>query len=100
MPDPMRQSLQYVWQTRQDAWTLDLGVRAAQPASRIQALVDLMAITTVLDEEGRCAYGVNIALQNRSEQFLGVRIPAGLRLMSAVVAGEAVDTREGLLITG
>jgi hypothetical protein len=59
-------------------------------ATRIQAVVDLLEVTTVIQRNGRCRYEAKVALQNRSEQFLRVRMPQGLRLWSANVASEPV----------
>ncbi|MHC4703530.1 MAG: hypothetical protein ACYTFQ_23440, partial [Planctomycetota bacterium] len=62
----------------------------AKPAARIQAVVDLLSLTTVIDRSGRCRYEARVALQNRSEQFLRVEMPDGLRLWSANVADQPV----------
>ena len=90
LPEGMQRSLQYVWQSWQEDWESRLTFRPAKPAARIQALIDLMAVTSVMDRQGRYACQVRLELQNRSEQFLRLRIPAGLQLWSAAVAGQAV----------
>ena len=90
MPAPMRESLQYVLQSFEQDWSLNLAMTQRQAAARIQAVVDLLEVTTVIDRSGRCRYEAKVALQNRSEQFLRVRIPAALRLWSASVAGQPV----------
>ncbi|KPK75219.1 MAG: hypothetical protein AMJ79_12130 [Phycisphaerae bacterium SM23_30] len=88
---PVQQSLQYVFQSYTPAWSLRLNFTPAKPsARRIQAVVDLMNLTTVIDRNGHCRYEVKIALQNRSEQFLRVQVPEGLRLWSAKVADQSV----------
>ncbi len=83
-------SLQYVYQSFEDDWSADLSVTPAKIASRIQAIVDLMELKTVVGKSGQCRYQADLSLHNRSEQFLKVRLPAGLRLWSARVAGQAV----------
>ncbi|MDP6634936.1 MAG: hypothetical protein QGG42_08570 [Phycisphaerae bacterium] len=83
-------SLQYVYQAFEDNWSAELKVTPAKAASRIQAIVDLMELKTVLDKSGQCRYQVDLSLHNRSEQFLKVKLPAGLKLWSARVAGQAV----------
>ena len=90
MPNEMTESLQYVLQSFDEDWLLNLDLKPAGAATRIQAVVDLLVLTTVIDRSGRCRYEAKIALQNRSEQFLQVEIPAGLRLWSAKVASEPV----------
>jgi hypothetical protein len=101
MPREMRESLQYVFQSFEDDWLLSLEFKPAKMAVRIQAVVDLLELTTVVDRSGRCRYEAKVALQNRSEQFLGVKMPEGLRLWSANVAGQpikpvtAADSPEG-----
>ncbi|MDP6543823.1 MAG: hypothetical protein QGH60_07505 [Phycisphaerae bacterium] len=83
-------SLQYVYQSFEDNWSAELKIAPAKTASRIQAIVDLMELTTVIDKSGQCRYQVDLSLHNRSEQFLKVALPAGLQLWSARVAGQAV----------
>ena len=90
MPAQMRESLQYVYQSFEPNWKLSLGLTQAKPAARIQAVVDLLALTTVINRDGRCRYEVKVELQNRSEQFLHVEAPKGLNLWSASVAGQPV----------
>jgi len=90
MPREMRESLQYVLESFDNNWSLNLEVKPAKTATRIQAVVDLLAMTTVIDRSGRCRYEARVALQNRSEQFLIVEMPNGLRLWSAKVASEPV----------
>ena len=104
MPKEMRESLQYVFQSFEENWLLSLDFTPAKMAARIQAVVDLLALTTVIDREGRCRYEVKVELQNRSEQFLRVKVPKGLRLWSAKVAGQPVkpvisaDSTEGQVL--
>jgi len=83
-------SLQYVFQTFERDWSLGLAFAPAKEATRIQAVADLVAMTTVIDRAGRSSYEVRVELQNRSEQYLRVRLPEGLRLWSASVAEQAV----------
>jgi hypothetical protein len=90
MPREMRESLQYVFQSFDDDWSLSLELKPAKIAIRIQAVVDLLELTTVIDRGGRCRYEAKVALQNRSEQFLRVKMPKGLRLWSASVASQPV----------
>jgi hypothetical protein len=90
MPREMRESLQYVFQSFEQDWSLRLDLKPAKPAARIQAVVDLMALRTVIDRSGHCRYEARLSLQNRSEQFLRIKLPPGLRLWSAYVAGQPV----------
>ncbi len=90
MPREMRESLQYVFQSFEEKWSLGLDLKPAKMAARIQAVVDLLSLTTVIDRNGRCRYEARVALQNRSEQFLRVKVPEGLRLWSAKVADQPV----------
>ena len=83
-------SLQYVYQSFEDNWSAELKVAPAKTATRIQAIVDLMELKTVIDKSGQCRYQADLSLHNRSEQFLKVAMPAGLQLWSARVAGQAV----------
>jgi hypothetical protein len=90
IPEQMRDSLQYVLHCYEKDWSLSLDFKPAKPAARIQAVVDLLALTTVVDRDGRCRYEARLALQNRSEQFLRISVPIGLRLWSATVAEQPV----------
>ena len=90
MPKEMTESLQYVFQSFEQGWSLRLDLKPAKAATRIQAVVDLMALTTVIDRCGHCRYEARLSLQNRSEQFLRIKLPPGLRLWSAYVAGQPV----------
>ena len=90
MPPAMAQSLQYVFQSFEPDWSLSLDFTPAKLAKRIQAVVDLLAVTTVVDRDGRCRYEAKVALQNRSEQFLHIKVPQGLHLWSAIVADRPV----------
>lgn len=83
-------SLQFVWESFSDDWKLDLKLTPAKTASRISKVVDLLALTTVIDREGQMRCEARISLQNRSEQFLRVRLPKDLELWSAMVAGQPV----------
>ncbi len=86
----MRKSLQYVFQSYTPDWSLSLNLKAAKVARRIPAVVDLMAVTTVIDRSGKARYQVDLMLQNRSEQFLRLVVPKELTLWSAYVDGQAV----------
>jgi hypothetical protein len=83
-------SIQYVYQSFEDDWSAQLSVTPAKTASRIQAIIDLMELKTVIDKSGQCRYQADLSLHNRSEQFLKIKLPAGLQLWSARVAGQAV----------
>jgi hypothetical protein len=90
MSPEIQNSLQYVYQSFEKNWSLSLNLTQAKAAARIQAVVDLLALTTVISRDGSCRYEVKVELQNRSEQFLKVKIPAGLKLWSALVASVPV----------
>jgi hypothetical protein len=82
--------LQMVYSGYEPTWSLDVALTPVKAAVRIQAVVDLMELTTVIDRAGSCRYEAKITLQNRSEQFLRVRLGSGLKLWGAHVAGEPV----------
>jgi hypothetical protein len=86
----MAKTLQYVWQGISEDWSLTLELAPAKASARVPAVVDLLDVTTVIDPQGACRYEAKISLQNHSEQFLKLRLPEGLELWSAMVAGEPV----------
>jgi len=90
LPRQMSQSIQYVYQSFTKDGSMQLDFSPAKHAARIQAVVDLVALTTVMDRQGHARYEARIALQNRSEQFLKVKVPKGLKLWSAKVADQPV----------
>ena len=90
LAEPIRRNLELVYQSFTDDWSAALSIRQAKPAARVSAIVDLLALTTVIDRTGQCRYEVTVSLQNRTHQFLPVRVPAGLKLWSAIVAGQPV----------
>ena len=90
LAEPIRRNLQFVLQSFTDDWSAALSIRQARPAARASAIVDLLALTTVIDRTGQCRYEVTVSIQNRTHQFLPVRVPAGLKLWSAIVAGQPV----------
>ncbi len=90
LPDTVRRNLQFVLQSFTGEWSVVLGVKPAKAARRVDAIVDLLALTTVLDARGQARYRAKLTLQNRTRQFLRVRVPDGLKLWSATVAGQAV----------
>jgi hypothetical protein len=90
MSREMTESLQYVFQSFEKDWALAVDFSPAKMAARIQAVVDLLELTTVIDRNGRTRYRAKLALQNRSEQFLRIELPEGLRLWSATVASQPV----------
>ena len=90
LAENVRKNLQFVLQSFTDDWSAILELKAAKAAARVQAIVDLMALTTAIDRAGRCRYEARLMLQNRTRQFLRVKVPSPLRLWSATVAGQAV----------
>ncbi len=94
----VRQSLQYVMKSLRPDWSMKLKLIPAKAASRIQVVIDLLAMTTVIDRSGHLRHEARLELQNRSEQFLRVRLMArtprgqvvSLPLWSAEVAGQPV----------
>ncbi len=102
LPAQVTQSLQYAGLSFSTDWSLPMNFTPNRGATRVQAVVDLMEITTVIDRAGACRYQVKLSLQNRSEQFLKIQAPDNLKLWSATVAGIAVKpvtgTNEEILI--
>jgi len=90
LSETVRKNLQFVHQSFTDDWSAVLKLTPAEAAARVQAVVDLMALTTVIDRAGRSRCHVRLMLQNRTRQFLRVRVPGDLRLWSARVAGQPV----------
>ncbi len=90
LDEPIRGSLQYVRQAFEPDWSAQLQLTYAKDARRVQAIVDLMDVTTVIDLSGQCRYQVRLSLQNRTEQFLRLQVPEGLSLWSARVADQPV----------
>ncbi|MCK5114815.1 MAG: hypothetical protein KAR11_08655, partial [Phycisphaerae bacterium] len=90
LPAAVAKNLLCVYQSFGRDLALRLKFEPAPKSSKIQAVIDLMNITTVIDRDGNCRYQVKLSLQNRSEQFLRVKLPDKVSLWSAHVAGQAV----------
>jgi len=90
LAEPIRKNLQFVLQSFEPDWSAMLAIQPAKATRRIEAVVDLLAMETVVDRSGRCRYEATLELQNRTRQFLRVRVPKSLTLWSATVAGQPV----------
>jgi hypothetical protein len=90
LEDKIRANIEFVRRTFDAAWTAKLSVSPAAPASRLQGVVDLLALSTVIDEAGQARYVARLSLLNRSEQFLKIEVPNDLNLWSAEVADQSV----------
>ncbi len=86
----VRSHLHHVYHAFRDDWSASLKISPAKPAGRLQAVIDLMAVTTTVDRSGMMQYDVKLSIHNRSEQFLEFATPAGFKLWRAVVAGKTV----------
>ena len=58
-----------------------------EPAS---ASIDRVVVDSVLSEEGRVLTDVRVTLRNRLRHSLGIRLPEGVEVRSAVLSGEPV----------
>ncbi len=83
-------NLQFAYHSFQTGWTAQLAVEPEKEVSRVPIIIDLMAITTVIDRAGNVRSQVVLSLDNRSEQFVELEIPASMVLWSALVAGQPV----------
>jgi hypothetical protein len=90
LAEAVRKNLQFVLQSFTDDWSVLLGVKPVKEAARVEAVVDLMALQTIVDRGGQCRIEARLMLQNRTQQFLRVKVPAGLQLWSATVADQPV----------
>ena len=86
----LQSALQFMFQSFRDDWSLVLAIEPSQEAKRAAAVVDLMAIHTVIDRAGNSRYLIDLMIQNRSEQFLRLAVPKALTLWSAYVDGQPV----------
>ena len=71
-------------------WSVVVGLERLEKAASRAAFVAWAEITTALRHDGTEWHRASYRLQNRSLQFLPVRLPAGAELMSARVAGQSV----------
>ncbi len=90
LPDGAQKGLRFAWRGFSDGAAAVLKITPGAAARRTRAVVDLLELTTVIDRAGRCRTEARVVLQNRSEQYLRLRLPDGLTLWSAEVAGRAV----------
>ena len=79
----------------QPDWSVTIGVERLEKAATRAAFVAWAELTTALRRDGTEWHRANYRLQNRSLQFLPVKLPAGAELMSARVAGQSVRADSG-----
>ena len=76
-------------------WSVVVGLERLEKAASRAAFVAWAEITTALRHDGTEWHRASYRLQNRSLQFLPVRLPAGAELLSARVAGQSVRADAG-----
>lgn len=79
----------------QPNWTVTMGVERLEKAAARAAFVAWADLTTALRRDGTEWHRATYRLQNRSLQFLPVKMPAGAELMSVRVAGQSVRADAG-----
>ncbi|MFO1487332.1 MAG: hypothetical protein U1F65_02530 [Verrucomicrobiota bacterium] len=81
-------------------YSLTLAARRFGEMDVLQVLVDNAHLTTVVADDGQVMTEMALSVRNNGRQFLEVELPAGARIWSAFVAGEAVrpSLREGRLL--
>ena len=79
----------------QPGWSVTVGVERLEKAATRAAFVAWAEMTTALRRDGTEWHRATYRLQNRSLQFLPVKMPAGAELMSVRVAGRACARMRG-----
>jgi hypothetical protein len=79
----------------QPGWSVTIGVERLEKAATRAAFVAWAEMTSALRRDGTEWHRASYRLQNRSLQFLPVRMPAGAELMSVRVAGQSVRADAG-----
>lgn len=81
-------------------YQLAVEVRRFDEAEVLQALAESYRLTTVVAEDGQMMTEMSIAVRNNGRQHLEVALPAGAKVWSAFVAGQAVrpSVRAGKLL--
>jgi hypothetical protein len=81
----------------QRQWSVKVNVERLVKAENRSAFVAYAELITALREDGTEWHRSTYHLQNRSLQFLPVRLPAGSELMGARVAGTTVRSDQGIV---
>jgi hypothetical protein len=71
-------------------YQLTLNVQRFDEAEVLQALVDSAQFTSVMADDGQMMTDMSLSVRNNGRQFLEVGLPAGAKVWSAFVAGQAV----------
>lgn len=71
-------------------WTLPLDVKRFSDAELLQALVDAARLRTVVAEDGQMMTQLELKIRNNGRQNLGLVLPVGAEVWSALVDGEPV----------
>jgi prepilin-type processing-associated H-X9-DG protein len=71
-------------------YKLSIAARRFEDAAVLQALADQVHLTTVLTDDGQAMTEMALQVRNNGLQLLEVELPAGARVWSAFVGGQAV----------
>ncbi len=71
-------------------WNLSLEVKRYRDAELLQALVDAARLRTVVAEDGQMMTQLELKIRNNGRQNLGLVLPEGAAVWSALVDGEPV----------
>ena len=77
------------YRTYGETWNLFLNVQRTVDAETLAAVIDWLDLETLLRRDGSRLTRGRLRMQNKTLQFLPVQLPAGARLLSLFVAGEA-----------
>ena len=75
--------------------TLTMDVKRFADAGVLAAVADRAVATTLVTSEGRALTEIALQVQNRSQPFLKVALPAGATMVSVEVAGETAKPMVG-----
>jgi hypothetical protein len=91
LPSSLRpEQVRWMYRYRGPGGALRVKVERPRTEDVLQAIVDSVDLLSVVDSEGRCRTRARFEMQNRTEQFLDVTLPADAELWSAAVAGQPV----------
>jgi hypothetical protein len=83
------------YKTHGDDWDLGLRLERTVAAKTLEAVVDWIDLETQARRDGSFLHRASIRMQNKTLQFLPLRLPKGATLLSLFVAGDASKANRG-----
>jgi hypothetical protein len=86
-PGVVDKEIDFKFRKEKDAWNASFRLVPHRPEEVMDIIIHFLQMTTVLNADGSSWNRARLRVQNQKRQFLGLRMPAGSRLVRLVVDG-------------